>query len=238
MNMKRTGVVAGASLAAVAGLAAVLSSAGLLETDDAAKAGSSALSLYGVATVVHTGADGAVLDTQTAHNRLLDDGEEFILEQVFSDGETLVTDDVQIGAICLSSEDMNLLGNPDSGTNNLEGTLTAATFESGHDNDYATANGVDETATLECITDDDVTMSGSIATVGPLTFNASTTGASNWVPGEDVNTIGVCQADSGDAPVTACAGTLFAAVDINEVVLNDGETLTVTYTFNMASLEN
>lgn len=234
MNMRRTGVVAGASLAAVAGLAAVLSSAGLLETDDAAKAGSSALSLYGVAEVVHTGADGAVLDTQTVRNQLLDAGEDFILEQVFSDGTGAVADSLQIGAICLSA---------DEGTSITEG-LSASDFNTNHDTDQNTRDtGIGTSSIMgddahHCLADVDVEKSSQIATIGPLTFisnNTSTSGfESNWKPDVKVQMIGICR---GFTTVNAdtCTAPLFAAVDINDVTLAEGETLTVTYRFNMQS---
>lgn len=231
--MKRTGVVAGASLAAVAGLAAVLSSAGMLDADEAAKAGSSALSLYGVAEVVHTGADGTVLDTQTVHNRLLDEGESYILQQVFRNGQS-DADTVQIGAICLSAYE------PDLDTDTLDASNSdresRTDFIAGHNTAYQDPdNRIAPGNTRECMTDTNVGFNGQVATVGPLTFTANTTsGSSNWVPGQTVAAIGVCQADTAGASVGDCAGTLFAAVDITNVTLNPEETLTVTYTFDMS----
>ena len=226
MNIRRTSVVAGTGLAALAGIAAVLSSAGLLVADDAGKAGSSVLSLYGVATVVHTGADGAVLGTQQVHNLLLDEGEDFILQQVFRDGAS-VADSTQIGAICLSADD----------TLPVEG-LTADTFNTNHDADYTQQGGagLGPGDTVECLTDDSVSQSSQVATVGPLTFTSnSTSGSSNWIPGETVAIIGVCQSSSTAAAVASCDDPLFAAVDINDVTLQEAETLTVTYTFDMSS---
>ena len=229
MNIRRTSVVAGTGLTALAGIAAVLSSAGLLVADDAGKAGSSVLSLYGVATVVHTGADGAVLGTQQVHNRLLDLGEDFILQQVFRDGSS-VADSTQIGAICLSAYEPNLA---DDSTE----ALTQGQFDSRHDSAYQRgAGGIDPIQTRVCLTDDSVALSGQEAEVGPLIFTANTSaGFSNWVPGQTVAAIGVCRADSAAAPVADCAAPLFAAVDINNVTLNLDETLTVTYTFDMSS---
>lgn len=235
MNMRQTGVVAGASLAAVAGLAAVLSSAGLLDTDDAAKAGSSALSLYGVAHVVHTGADGTVLDTQSVHNRLLDEGESYVLKQVFRNGES-DADTMQIGAVCLSAYQPDLSTNTPGVPENSD-RESRTDFIAGHNNAYQDHpdNLITAANTRECMTDTDVEFTGQVASVGPLTFTANTSsGSSNWVPGQTVAAIGVCQADTGGASVGDCAGTLFAAVDISNVTLNNEETLTVTYTFDMS----
>ena len=190
--------------------------------------GSAALSLYGVATVVHAGADGGVIGTQEARNRLLDGGEDFILEQVFRDGAS-VADATQIGAICLSAD--LTAGSPAE-------ALDASGFDTAHDGAYAQQNGqgLSPSDTLECLTDMGVSKSGQVATVGPLTFVANaTSGSSNWIPGETAGRIGVCKASSTGAAVGACAAPLFAVVDINDVTLEEGETLTVTYTFDMTS---
>lgn len=231
--MRRTGVVAGASLAVVAGLAAVLSSAGLLEADDAAKAGSSALSLYGVAEVVHTGADGEVLDTQSVHNQLLDAGENFILQQVFTDGTTAEADSAQIGAICLSADDTPI----------AEG-LTDGQFNTRHQADHNTRDTGTGTSSIdggdahECLADGSVGLSGQVAQIGPLTFVANNTATSglesNWKPDVAVKMIGICKGFT-TANADTCTAPLFAAVDINDVTLAEGETLTVTYRFNMQS---
>ena len=219
--------MAGTGVAAIAALVAVLSSAGVMTAGDSAgRADTSVLSLYGVATVVHTGADGAVLGTQEVHNLLVDDGEDFILQQVFRDG-TSEADSTQIGAICLSADD----------TEPAEG-LDATTFDSNHRTDYnqVGGSGLTDGDTVECLTDVSVSMSGQEATVGPLTFVANdTAGSSNWIPGEEAKLIGVCKASSTGAAVSACAEPLFAAIDINDVTLEDGETLTVTYEFDMSS---
>ena len=227
MNGRRLAAVSGTGVAAVAALVAVMSSAGVATVGDTdRRADMSALSLYGVATVVHTGSDGAVLGTQEVRNLLVDTGEDFILQQVFRDGAS-EADETQIGAICLSADD----------TAPAEG-LTEGTFDSNHDADYAQqgGSGLTPADTLECLTDAAVSMSGQVATVGPLTFVAnSTAGSSNWIPGETAALIGVCKASSTGAAVGDCEAPLFAVIDINDVTLEDGETLTVTYTFDMRS---
>ena len=226
--------MAGTGVAAIAALVAVLSSAGVMTAGDSAgRADTSVLSLYGVATVVHTGADGAVLGTQEVHNQLVDSGETFILQQVFRDGTSDEADPTQIGAICLSADDMDV--NADKAA--AEG-LTATAFNTNHDADYAQqgGSGLTPSDTRECLTDIDVSMAGQVATVGPLTFVAnSTQNTSNWIPGETAAIIGVCKASSTAAAQESCVAPLFAVVDINDVTLEVGETLTVTYTFDMTS---
>ena len=225
--------MAGTGVAAVAALVAVMSSAGVATVGDSAgRADASVLSLYGVATVVHTGADGAVLGTQEVRNLLVDQGEDFILEQVFRDG-TSEADPTQIGAICLSADD----------TEPAE-ALTAQNFNDNHQADYTqqvppggqSPSGLTPSDTRECLTDAVVTKSDREATVGPLTFVAnSTQNTSNWIPGETAALIGVCKSSSTGAAQESCVAPLFAVVDINDVTLEEGETLTVTYTFDMDS---
>ena len=189
--------------------------------------------LYGVATIAHHDADGNVLATQTVHNRLLNAGEDYILQQVFRDGLS-AADTAQIGAICLSADDTPI----------VEG-LDATAFNTNHEADadtVASAGGASTIAasdTRECLTDAAVASSGQIATVGPLTFTANNTATpdasrSNWKPDVPIKQIGICQGFAADN-AASCTAPLFAAVDINDVTLNVDETLTVTYTFDMSS---
>ena len=189
-----------------------------------------ALALGGVATIVHQDGDGNVLGEQTVHNQLLDDGEDFILKQVFMDGES-DADTAQIGAICLSADDTAI----------VEG-LDAATFNTNHvadaDNPNEAFSTIAASDTRECLTDATVGSSGQVATVGPLVFTANNTAtSSNWKPGVEIKMIGICQGFSA-ANGEECTAPLFAAVDINDVTLGVDETLTVTYTFDMTSNAN
>ena len=232
--MKRSymAIVSCAAVLAV-GMAAALPLYGPFTANTGMNAGPSALSLYGIATLVHYDADGNVLGEQTVHNRLLDAGEDFILRQVFMDGQTSA-DAAQIGAICLSADNSTI----------VEG-LTAAVFNTNHEADAETVPSSTTPSTIshgdtrECLTDIAVASSGQIATVGPLTFTANNTDSpdasrSNWKPGVPIKMIGICQG-FGAVSAASCTAPLFAAVDINDVTLDNDETLTVTYTFDMRS---
>lgn len=233
--MKRSymAIVSCAAVLAV-GMTATLPLYGPSAANTGMNAGPSALTLYGIATVVHYDADGNMLGEQTVHNQLLDAGEDFILQQVFMDGQTSA-DAAQIGAICLSADDTAI----------VEG-LTATAFNTNHDADAGTTapqsstpSTIAATDTRECLTDIAVASSGQIATVGPLTFTANNTASpdasrSNWKPGVPIKMIGICQGFSA-ASAASCTAPLFAAVDINDVTLDNDETLTVTYTFDMRS---
>ena len=230
MNKTQIAIVSCIGVCA-AGLAAALPYAG--PAAPGSGPGAELPALYGVATIAHHDADGNVLGTQTIHNRLLNAGEDYILKQVFMDGQS-DADAAQIGAICLSADDTTI----------VEG-LDATAFNSNHEADADTVEGAGVGSTIaasdtrECLTDATVASSGQIATVGPLTFTANNTASpdasrSNWKPDVPIKMIGICQGFAADN-AASCTAPLFAAVNINDVTLNVDETLTVTYTFDMSS---
>lgn len=177
--------------------------------------------MYGVAVVQHLDANGQILSTETVHNQLLDAGEQHILQQAFSEGTTAVADATQIGAICLSADS----------TAPTE-TMAAATFNTNADADDNAASSA-----VNCKTDDDVDLStAGTAVVGPLTFTVGTANTNNWYNGDTPAQIGICAAESADADVRGCTAPLFATVALTGTTsLATGESLTVTYTFNIAS---
>ena len=173
---------------------------------------------YGVGTIVQFDADGNEIYQETVHNRIVDTGETFLIEQSFKEGTAGETVDAdQIASICLTAE---------VGFTPVEG-LTVATFDT-NDN-IAVAND-------NCISDTAVnTATLSTAVIGPETFQEAT-----HVPaGTIVTGIGICQG-SGTTPFETCAaaqsapvGILFAAVAFGtSVTLSAGESLQVTYTFD------
>ena len=189
-----------------------------------------ALALGGVATIVHEDGGGNVLSEQRVHNRLLNGGEDFILQQVFMDGQS-AADTAQIGAICLSASE-DFAEETDAATfNSRHSTAAAAATVTG-------ASTIDLGDTRPCLTDASVGDSGQVSTVGPLTFTANNTATSglesNWKPDIPIRSIGICQGFSS-ANGASCTAPLFAAVNISDVTLATDETLTVTYTFDMTS---
>jgi len=170
------------------------------------------LKFYGFGEIIKYDENGNVVYTQTVHNRLVDTGEDFLLDQTFQDGTTSA-DDVQIGSICLFQ-----------GTINTAETETAADFDG--DNTLTEDN---------CEEDTTVTTTSSTAVIGPITFDA---GGVNAADGDTIAAIGICQNDTtDDADFANCAteGILFAIVDTTDVTLNTGETVQITYTFDITS---
>ena len=194
-----------------------------------------ALMVFGMGSMTVYDEEGQEQFAQTIHNRIVNQGEEYLLDQVFDVGATVEGDSSSIGSICLSADA--------SFTSNLVEGLTAASFDT---NDGLT--------TENCLNDPDqtvvVTTDNGLAQVGSITFGA---GSDNWsgtaddeVPADTtIYGIGICQtnstvttanwnscADGGDA---AGSGILFAGFDITDVTLADNETVQVTYTFNVTS---
>ena len=147
--------------------------------------------------------------SQTVHNQIFDEGEAFLLKQVFQDGQTAVADAIQIGAICA-----------------MEGTVP--TDEATNLSTAVTANT--STNNAKCMTDTAVAIASSVATI-EVTFTTGT----NWDTGETITGIYVCAAASDDAAVANCATTLFAVVDTSNVTPTGTETVTVTYKFDISS---
>jgi len=178
--------------------------------------------LYGAATLVAYDAHGNEMFSQTIHNQLYDAGEDFIINQAFTDlGGVAVADGVQIGAICLSADLVPSVIETDDAT----------AFNTAHDND----DGAGATAaTLNCVTEPLVTSATQVVTVGALTFTAEDDNTGQWFAGDTVTNIGICDAHVTDLDVRGCTTTLFAVVDTSDVTLADGETVDVTYTFDIS----
>ena len=180
--------------------------------------------LYGAATLVAYDANGNEFFAQTVHNRLFDQGEDFMLNQAFTDiGGSVTIDTDQIGAICLSAA-----------TPSVDETHTNTLFNAAHD----AADTSPTDASFNCVTAPiafPVTSSAQVVTIGPLTFTARTDESQNWFAGDTVTNIGICDASPTDADVRDCQNTLFAVVDTSDVTLADTETVDVTYTFDLSS---
>lgn len=178
--------------------------------------GGDAIVLGGWLHVVKYDADGNIVSEERVHNRFVDTGEEFVLDQVFQDATT-TADNGQIAAICIG----------DQGTVTVAETETAADFDGD--------NGITEN---NCKEDTAVTTSGGQGVIGPLTF---TCGGTNCADGDTVTGIAICQpatADNNDFNDCATNGIMFSVIDITDVTLNAGETVDIDYTFDITSPSN
>ncbi len=201
-------------LLASIGLAAVFVM-GVIPADISSQADSK---FYGTATLTLIDVDGNELFTQTVHNRLLDAGEDFLTEAAFEDG-TARAENTSIGSICVS----------DGTIVDGDETYLVGAFD--------TANSITEN---NCEQDNTVTTTGSTAVIGPLNFEAATND-NNLGAGDTVTGIGICQnvaANNNDYNNCATSGILFAIVNTSDVTLASGESVDVTYTFDITSAGN
>jgi len=173
------------------------------------------LVFYGAGTITQFDKDGYEMFSQTIHNQVVDTGEDFLIDQTFEDGVD-GADDVSIGVICIGDQ----------------GTVTVAEAEVALD--FDTDNGITENNCKEDTTD--VVTSGSIATVNPPTFIC---GGTNCADTDTINGFAVCQSRTAtDLDFNNCgtAGIMFAVIDSSPTQLNAGETLDITYNFDITSV--
>jgi len=175
---------------------------------------------WGAGTLVYLDAQGNEIFSQTVHNRIVDTGETYMLGQTFDEDGSHVdvtVDNNQIGAICIDSSitDDDLQVDTDfSGGNNL----------------------IADGSNLTCVVDTqvDIVATQGEATIGPLTF----TEPINFDAGDLINGIGICVGNGG-ADYLDCAtpatSLLFSQFDTTNVSPGAGESVQVTYTFDLTT---
>ena len=171
---------------------------------------------WGMGSMVLFDASGNEVFAQSVHNLVTDQGEEYLIDAVFQEGATAIAENISIASICVT----------DAASPVIADTHTAAQFEI----DNAIDTG------LNCIEDTVVGQAADgKAVIGPLTFGA----ANIDTAGDTITAIGICQAASADDTHFGCEGAvtgiLFATVDIANTQLNAGETVQITYTFDISA---
>lgn len=170
---------------------------------------------WGMGSTVLFDASGNEVFAQSVHNLVTDEGEIYLINAVFQEGAAAAAENISIAAICIT----------DDTTPTLTDGQTAAQFE------------VDNTIQVgtNCIEDTAVDDSGTgLAVVGPLTFDENDLDAA----GETIGAIGICQAHVTLATWNGCdtnSGILFATVDISDTQVGSGETVQITYTFDISA---
>ena len=182
--------------------------------------------MYGAADVELRGADGGVKMSQTVHNRVTDDGERFLIDQVFDTGDTATS--FRVNSICLVS-------------GSYTGYSESTTAQDQHDNKPSTnvgsVGGTDPADRVPerslCVSHNRVDDSaGSTAVLANSDFVADRHVGSNQAIGGFV----VCNLSGSVDCNHVGNGIAFAAVDINDIRLQSaGELLEITYTFDMST---
>lgn len=168
---------------------------------------------YGTATMVLADPNGNTLMAQTVHNLITDQGEAFIIDQVFDTADGTSTTNTRIGAICIISNQDSVFSESatDTTTNNIAG------------------------GTNHCHQTTDITDAGSTAVTDPTIF----TSGIDFNSGETISGILVCAKDAGDGDFAECstpaASFALAALDLNNVTATGSDTVTITYTFDIST---
>lgn len=192
--------------------------------------GPNGFAMWGMAEVIVYDADGNEVLRNTVHNRVMDEGEDFLVKQVFKDGSVPEAADIdQIGSICLSKH-ITFNGFTPTGATETQGANT-----------FDTNSGL--ATELNCKDDAAVDVSGNgiAVIVETLTYTANLANAGSHI----ITNIGICQADN-TAPASDfddCEGAqstpngiLFAQIDIVDFTMQaSGEQATITYTFNISA---
>ena len=168
---------------------------------------------YGTASMVLADPNGNELLTQTVHNLITDEGEQFIIDQVFDTGDVAITDDQRVGAICI-------IGGPDSiFSETATDALTSTITHSGP----------------QCQQYTDVTDSDSTAKIGPVTFTTGT----HVEAGAVISGILICAKHDGDANFKSCStpaeSVAFAAINLANVTMAGTDTVSISYTFDITT---
>jgi len=172
---------------------------------------------YGAAHLLVRDAAGNELFTQTVHNRLLDTGENYIVNQTFVGGSALLADNTQMSAICVTN------------VATVSETDTATTFSrpamnlNGTNHCHPTTPQIPNDGTVQ---------------LGPLQF----VGGADIGPGETIRSIAICTDNGGanyaDCDIPLSNAIAFAAIVTSSVQLGASETVDITYTFDMSSPDN
>jgi len=168
---------------------------------------------YGTADMVLSDPDGNVLMTQTVHNRITDQGETFIIDQVFDTATAAATDDIRVGAICIISNSDSVFSETavDTTTNNIAG------------------------GTNHCHQTTSISTGTSTASTAATVFTAGT----DFDAGETISGILICQKAAGDGDFAECftpnPSVALAALDLNNVTVTGTDTITITYTFDITT---
>lgn len=188
--------------------------------------------IYGMATIVKNDSQGNEVFQQSVHNQITIEGELYLMEAVFSDTVTAEADVDSIGAICVTQED--------PGVASVAGDAeTAAAFDTGNTLDDRDVCEEDPSVVLTN------TVLASTAVIGPLSFAS---GGDNVDDDDVISGIGICQLDSNSAALefgdlgvgcaeggSATSGILFALIEVTPTTLANGETVDITYTFDITS---
>jgi len=170
---------------------------------------------YGTANIVLADSDGNALMKQTVHNRITDEGETYLIDQVFDTGVAQVADQNRIGAICIyETSDGNI----------VEGTVNGL------------ANGLTDVSGTFCHQTLAMSNSAQTSVTDPQVFTSGV----DFTAGETISAILICAKNGDDNNFANCstpagAAVALAALIITNVTVTGSDTVTITYTFDITT---
>ncbi len=181
--------------------------AGIDNTQEEAK-------FYGAAHLVVRDAAGDEVFQQIIHNRLLNTGENYIINQTFVGSGNPLLDNTQMSAICVTN--LTIVNETDTATS----YSAPANSLTGTNHCHPTVPNIQNDGTVE---------------LGPETFIGGTDiGAT-----ETIRSIAICSDNAGfdytDCDQAASNAIAFAAIVTSAVQLGNTETVDITYTFDLSS---
>lgn len=175
--------------------------------------------LFGMGEMILYDVAGNEKFRQTVHNQLLDAGENYLLTAAFDDGAE-IKDGESIGSICVTAI-------PKADLEITEGLIAS---------DFDKADGL---SSNNCKQTEKVIIANGTATISSLKFIAGTVnGTSNVPAGTTITAIGICQNDANNSDDFAncnSKGILFAMYDSSDITLANGESVDITYKFDISS---
>ncbi len=169
---------------------------------------------YGTANIVLADSDGNALMKQTVHNRITNEGETYLINQVFDTGVAQQTENSRIGAICIYET---------SDSNIVEGTVNSL------------ANNLVDAGGTFCHVTQDITNSAQTAVTDAEVFTSGV----DFDPNETISAILICAKNAGDANFQNCSDAAqpiaLAALIITNVTVSGSDTVTITYTFDITT---
>jgi len=175
---------------------------------------------YGAAHLVVRDAAGNEVFQQIVHNRLLNAGESYIINQTFVGSGAPLADNTQMSAICVTN--LTLVNETDTASS-YSNPANSLTVGAGH-HCHTTVPNIPNDGTVE---------------LGAETF----TGGTDIGATETIRSIAICSDNAGggdydDCDQAASNAIAFAAIVTSAVQLGNGETVDITYTFDMSSPDN
>ncbi len=167
---------------------------------------------YGTANMILADSEGNVLLTQTVHNQITDEGEEFIIDQIFDTGDAALTGKNRAGMVCVIENSDLAFG--ESATSSLT-------------NNLSNGGGGDRCHQVTDVND----AVQSQATLAPAAFTAGT----DFDADQEISGILICLKNGDDLDVDVCNVVALAALDLANVTVSNTDTITITYTFNMTT---